>query len=757
MRRILFNEKNEFFRLIMKKKFKKFLKKIIKIAFSFCLIILLFVLLIYVFFLKDLPSINVLQNYKPSLPSKVYDINEKLIDEFFIEKRIYTPYSDIPKSMINAIIAIEDNNFYNHWGISPVGIIRAFVTNIFYKRYKQGGSTITQQLAKLMFLNREKKISRKIKEVFLSIKLEYKCSKSEILTMYLNHIYLAHGIYGVRLASEFYFGKGLNELSLDEIALLAGMPKAPEVYSPLKNEKKALSRRNLVLSRMLDMKFITEEEYKEAIKKPIILNVNSKFEKYASYFIEQIRIDLEKKYGDSLYQAGLQIYTTLDIDLQIAAFNAIEERLKKFDENKKLEITNSDVLTDIEKETKLKEYENIQGALIALDVKTGQIRALVGGRDFKESQFNRVFQAKRQAGSSFKPIIYTAAIDNNIPPNYILDDKPVIYYYDKDWQRVGHKLDFSDVPLEIMEKLRPNPNLNLDSDKKKASINSASINNPYDPEQIWIPRNYSNKFYGKVTMRTALEKSLNIPSIVLLEKIGPEKATHYAKILGIDSVIRPYLSMVLGAFEITPLELARSYNTIANSGIKTTPYMITKICDNSGQLLEEFYPKEEQVISKQTSYVMTNLLRGVVTNGTGRIANRLKIPVAAKTGTTNDSTDTWFIGFSPNIVTCVWVGYDKLQSIGKYTGATLAGPIWVDFMKSTIRENEPLSFQTPNGIVFVPIDRITGLKVVQKNENSFLESFIQGTEPDESSIYTELFRNDFSDDIEDEEEFLELS
>ncbi len=740
----------------MKKRNKKFLKKIIKFIFSLILMLIFFILFLYIFFLKDLPNINILENYKPSLPTKIYDINGKFVDEFFVEKRIYVPYKNIPKQMINAIIAIEDNNFYNHWGISPIGIIRALVTNFFYKGYKQGGSTITQQLSKLMFLTREKKISRKIKEVFLSIKLEYKCSKSEILTMYLNHIYLAHGIYGVGLAAEFYFGKKLEDLSLDEIALLSGLPKAPEVYSPFKNEKKAFSRRNLVLFRMFEMNFITEKEYKEAISKPIILKENTKFEKYASYFIEQIRIDLEKKYGKSLYEAGLKIYTTLDIDLQIAAFNSIEERLTKFDENKKAEILNSD-LTDEEKEIKLNEYENIQGALVAIDVKTGQIRALIGGRDFKKSQFNRVFQAKRQAGSSFKPIIYTAAIDNNIPPNFILEDRPVIYYYDKGWQIVGHKLDFSDVPLEIMQKLRPNPNLEKIEAEGSVSVSSSTINinHPYDPEQIWIPRNYSNKYYGNITMRMALEKSLNIPSIALLEKIGPLEAVHYAKILGIDSVILPYLSMVLGSFEVTPIELARSYNTIANSGIKTTPYMITKICDNTGTTLEEFYPREEQVISKQTSYIMTNLLRGVVTNGTGRIAKILKIPVAAKTGTTNDSTDTWFIGFSPSIVACVWVGYDKHQSIGKFTGATLAGPIWVDFMKSTIKEDEKLSFQMPSGIVLVPIDRATGVRAIQNDENAFLEAFIKGTEPNETSLYNDLFKNDFSDDESDE--FLELS
>jgi penicillin-binding protein 1A len=729
----------------MNKKNKKIIFFAVMSVFVIISIIFSVIILTVKKYVKELPTVESLQDYKPNLATEIYDINNKLIDEFFVEKRTYVNYKDIPQDLINAIIATEDNNFYEHWGISPLGIIRAFLTNIVSFRLSQGGSTITQQLAKLMFLTREKKLSRKIKEAILSIRLEMQYSKSEILTMYLNHIYLAHGIYGVSLASEFYFGKKLDELGLEEIALIAGLPKAPESYSPFKNEKLAKQRRDTVLSRMLKMKFITKEKYEEAINKPIVVTEKAKRQRYASYFVEQIRIELEKKYGDMLYKGGLKIYTTLDIDMQMAAVNAIENNLSKFDELKKERIkkyldNHEKWNSDFNKYKDIDDYEDIQGALIALDVKTGQIRALVGGRDFKKSQFNRVFQAKRQAGSSFKPIIYTAAIDQGVPPNFILEDEPVVYYNNGDWKLVGHKEDLSDVPQEIINKLKKNPN-------------KFDKSNKYDPLQLWTPKNYSRKYYGNITLRKALEKSLNIASIKLLEKVTPKVALVYAKKMGIDSIISPYLSMVLGSFEVTPLEITKAYNTIANYGVKTEPYMIIKVCDNSGQVLEEHFPKEEIVLPEKTAYIMTNLLRGVVLHGTARVATRVGVPVAAKTGTTNDSSDTWFIGYSPDIVATVWVGYDKLQSIGSnQTGANLSGPIWSDFMLEALKYKGYKDFRVPDDIVFVPIDKKTGLKALELNEDSYSEAFVKGTEPDDFSVYSDLFEKDFQDEKEVSEE-----
>ncbi|MDR0676542.1 MAG: transglycosylase domain-containing protein, partial [Elusimicrobiota bacterium] len=699
-------------------------------------------------YIKELPSIDQFQEYKPNLTTKVYDINNKLIDEIFIEKRNYVEIQDVPQDLVNAIIATEDNNFYQHWGFSAIGFTRAFIKNVFSGKISQGGSTLTQQLAKLLFLTREKKISRKIKELILSIRLEMKYSKNEILKMYFNHIYLGHGIYGVSLAAEYYFGKTLQELELQEIALLAGLPKAPEYYSPFKNLDIANSRKNLVLSRMLKSNFITQERYDEAVNKAIVLTERVKREKYASYFIELIRIQLEEKYGDMLYKGGLKVYTTLDFDMQMAAFQAIENNLSKFDEMKKekiikyLETGKLDKYDeDLQRYNSIDEYNNIQGALISLDVKTGQVRALVGGRDFKKSQFNRVYQAKRQAGSSFKPIIFTAAIAQGIPPNLILKDEPVIYYNDGiSWQLVGRTDDFSDVPPEIFEKFKI-----IEKEKRKKK------NQKYDPLQVWTPKNYTRKYYGNITLRQSLEKSVNIPSIKLLEKVGPNIAATFAKKMGIDSHVSPYLSMVLGAFEVTPLELTRAYGTLANLGVKTKPYVIAKICDNDDKILEENFPKEEVVLSEQTAYIMTNLLRGVVENGTGRIAKRLGVPVAAKTGTTNDSSDAWFIGYTPDIVTTVWVGYDEMISIGgNVVGANLAGPIWVNYMKEIIGIEKEIekdkkhssNFKLPNNIAFVPINKKTGLKSLELNDASYLEAFIVGTEPDDFSIYSEMFYDD---------------
>ena len=697
-------------------------------------------------YIKQLPSIDELQEYKPNLSTKIFDINGKLIDELFIEKRSYLTIDQIPKNLINAILATEDDNFYKHWGVSPSGIIRATIINSITGKFSQGGSTITQQLAKGLFLTREKKLTRKIKEAVLAVELERKYSKNEILEMYLNHIYLGHGVYGISMAADLYFRKNPAQLTLEECALIAGLPKAPEYYSPFKSKERALTRRNFVLTRMFKKKLITEKEFNEATKTPIKISDSIYKEKYASYFVEFIRQDLEQKYGDMLYKGGLKIYTTLDLDMQIAAVDSLEKHLAEFDKTKKEKITKyletkkvGYLDDDIKNYKSLESYKNIQGSIIALDTKTGQIRALVGGRDFKQSQFNRAIQAKRQPGSSFKPIIYTAAIDKGIPPNFMLKDEPVVYYNNgQDWQLVGHSKDMSDVSPEIMKTLR----LRDDGKTKK---NSKDKKHKYDPLQIWMPSNYSNKYLGNITLRKSLEKSVNITSIKLLEKIGSTTACTYAKRLGITSNISPYLSLVLGAFVVTPLEITKAYATIANAGIKTEPYAIIRVCDKNDRILEERYSKEEIVLSEQTAYIMTNLLKGVVQHGTGKKALELGRPAAGKTGTTNDSTDVWFIGYTPQIVASVWVGYDNQKSIGQaQTGGSVACPIWTDFMKNALKHKPYLDFNVPTNIVFIPVDKKTGLRAFELNDKSYMEAFVKGTETEEFSDTSNLFENNTS-------------
>jgi penicillin-binding protein 1A len=665
-------------------------------------------------YINELPDVEQLANYKPNLTTKIYDINGEIIDEFYIERRTFVPLSDIPKNMVNAVIAIEDTDFYKHWGISIKGTIRAIFANALAGKAAQGGSTITQQLAKTIFLTREKKISRKIKEALLALEIERRYSKDEIMQMYLNQICYGHGVYGIDLASKLYFDKKASDLTLEECALLAGIPKAPSHYSPFINPIRCLNRRNLVLARMAEEKFITKQQAKEAMAKPLGITKKRPNEKYASYFVEYIRQILEPSYGSLLYKGGLKIYTTIDKNMQISAVDSINSHLAQFDINKASETLkqskNSKIIIDTST------IKNVQGALVALDPKTGQIRALVGGRDFKKSQFNRAIQAKRQPGSSFKAIIYTAAIDQGFTPADILEDSPAVFYNDgRDWQLIGKTTDYSDIPADFKQK----------TDFK-------------DPMKIWTPQNFYKKFRGKVLLREALAKSINICAIKILDKIRPATATAYAKKLGIKSPVAPYLSMALGSFVVTPLEITNAFATLANQGVKTEPYAIIKVCDNSDNVLEEHFPKSEDAVSIQTAYIMTNLLKGVIQRGTGWKAKELGRPAAGKTGTSNDFIDAWFIGYTPQLVAGVWVGYDDYSPLGdKKSGGVIACPIWTDFMKNALKNSPVLDFPIPPNIVFVPIDARTGLVAIDQDKNSYMEAFLKGTEPKDFSVYNE--------------------
>ncbi|MCP4481548.1 MAG: hypothetical protein GY817_01790 [bacterium] len=754
-------------------------KLIIIAVLLFVLIVAKGVFLVH-YFSKDLPSIEELQYYKPNLTTKIYDMHGELIDELFIERRIFLAFDQIPENLIDAIVATEDKRYYRHWGIDPIGIVRAILKKLLTGKRLSATSTITQQLARNLFLTLDRSYIRKIKEAILAIKLEQQYSKNEILGMYFNHIYFGHGVYGINMAADLYFGKHPNALNLEECALIAGLPKAPSYYSPFKYPESALKRRNTVLRRMYDEKFITQEHYEISKSTPIITIEKNIEEKYASYFVEYVRQELESLYGEMLYRGGLQIYTTIDLNMQIAAVNALKKHLEKFDvlklrkikehlehPQKKLSKWDKDILIYDSTDT----YKNVQGSIIALDTKNGQIRALVGGRDFKDSQFNRAIQARRQPGSCFKPIIFTAAIDQGLASNIILKDEPVIYYNDgTDWELVGNTTDYSDVDPEIISGLRI---IEEDEDKngdEASLIAKHKIINvdeedkeevKYDPMQIWRPGNYSNKYKGDVTLRTSLQKSINVTSIKLLEKAGTSTACYYAKKLGIKSYVAPYLSMALGTFVVTPLELTNAYATIANRGVKTKPYAIIKIYDNDGQLLEQRYPEEEEVLSEETAFIMSHLLHGVVEYGTGRYARRLRRPTGGKTGTTNNYSDAWFIGFTPQIVASVWVGFDDQRTLGKgRTGGRLACPIWTDFMKKALKEKPKIDFDIPDNIVFVPINKNTGLRSIELDENSYMEAFIQGTEPEEVSMYSELFNN--YDDIKeieeiDDEEIFDIS
>ncbi|MBI5573664.1 MAG: penicillin-binding protein 1A [Elusimicrobia bacterium] len=656
-------------------------------------------------YLGDIPDPSQLSNYTPSLTSKIYDINGELIAELFTEKRTVVPLSEIPKDMINAIIAIEDTRFFRHWGIDPYRIIGAFVSNIKAGTVVEGGSTITQQLSKVIFLSRRKTLARKIKEVILAIQLERDYSKYEILEMYLNQIYFGNGAYGVATAAKVYFGKNVSDLTLEECALLAGLPRAPSMYSPFKNPEKTIQRRAVVLARMRDVGFITDEQKKEAEEKNIVISPPHIATKIAPHFIDNIRQTLESKYGSILYQGGLEIYTTLDKKIQKSAEKIFERQLLEFDQLSKSTV-------------------NVEGALLCLDVKTGGIHAEVAGRNFQSSQFNRAFQAKRQPGSAFKVFVYTAAIENGFTPTSIIDDSPLTYYNTgRDWELFSNTTDFSDVQdKNLLNKL-------LEKD------NEAIENNKPNERVLWQPQNYSEKFHGLVLLRKALEHSLNICAIKVTDKIGPTTVAYYAKQIGIDSPLTETISLALGSSDVTLKEMTSAFGCLANSGIKTTPYSIVKVLDNKGRVLEEFFPEEKDVLSIQTAFLMTNLLRGVIEHGTGVYARQLKRPAAGKTGTTNDCQDAWFVGYTPQLVCGIWVGYDDHRTLGKkMTGGRLACPIWTELMREALRGQPVIDFATPSNITYAKIDPQTGLLALGNPKGTYLEAFLSGTEPKEFSF-----------------------
>ncbi|HBU69728.1 MAG TPA: hypothetical protein DEE98_05030 [Elusimicrobia bacterium] len=643
---------------------------------------------------KDIPSIHILDDYTPSLVTKVYDFRGNIITELFTERRTLTPLKDIPIDLQNAILSIEDNDFFKHWGISPKGITRAAINNALKHRGLQGGSTITQQLAKAIFLTPERTFNRKIKELLLTVQLEHNFTKEEILQYYLNQIYFGSGAYGVEAASRIYFSKHTKDLNLAECAMIAGLPRAPNYYSPLNNPERALARRATVLRKMRELKYITEEEEKQANAFPIETQKVGIPVGLGAYFIEYVRLQLEPKYGNQMiYKGGLSIHTTLDIQAQLAAEKAMGEGLTAFDSERI-------PFFELKKSTPT----SVQGSLIALDPKTGAIRAMVGGRSFKESQFNRATSAKRQPGSSFKPIIYTAAIENGFSPVSVLDDRPMIFVNDgRDWRLSSRTTDFlSTLPPEDLK----------------------------DPMKVWVPENYNNKYFGSVLLRSALEHSLNMCSIQLLDAVGPARAIEYARKMGISSPLTNTLSLALGSSDVTLLEMTRAMSVLASGGIATEPYAITRVEDKNGRVLEENLPREQEALSPQTSFIMTHLLTGVVKRGTGVAARALGRPCAGKTGTTNDFTDAWFVGFTPQLAAGVWVGYDDRTQLGnKNTGGRISCPIWTNFMRDALVNEQVMNFTPPDGIVFTLVDPKTGLLALSKTPGAYLEAFTKGAEP----------------------------
>jgi penicillin-binding protein 1A len=724
----------------------------------------------YIAVASKVPSIEELKKYNPSGGTRIYSDDDVLIAELKVEKGIFIPVDSIPKNMIDALVAVEDSRFWKHKGIDYIGIARALTKDIIHASFKEGGSTITQQLAKVVFLSPEKTIKRKMMEITLAIKIEKNLSKKEIMELYLNKVYFGHGAYGIEMAARKYFNKPAKQLNLAEASLLAGLVKAPSSYSPFNNLMKAKDRQLTVLSRMQDEGYISKAEKEKTYNQPLHLTSIKRGAEVNGYFTEHIRKYLEDKYGeDTIYKSGLKVYTTLNREMQQAAVTAIQtglrdvdkrrgwrgpiEHIKDIDIEKELktrELSTSvaifpgDIYSGIvlkagakealiktrgvvgklsvkdaqwasklldSREGKSKTLKNFdltkilkpgdmvkvsiksfqkqtlqlsleqepeaEAALVAVESFTGFVRAMVGGYDFTKSDYNRALLAKRQPGSSFKPIIYAAAMDNGFTPASIIIDEPVTY--------AGAT------------------------------------------EKGWSPENVDRKFYGPTRLREALIYSRNVVTVKLVDSIGIDTLTNFSRTLGFNGDMPRNLSMALGTFSMTPLELAQVYNVFASTGMKTKPVFIKYISDRQGRIVESSEPNPEQIISPQTAFLITTMMEDVVRHGTGWRAKSLGRPVAGKTGTSNDYKDAWFVGYTPELVASVWVGFDNFKSLGpQETGARAASPIWVSFMNSALK-GEPAHFYSPEGVVSYYIDPETGL--LSYDDSGIKEYFKEGTQP----------------------------
>jgi len=616
---------------------------------------------------QDLPDPSQLEQYRPKLGSRVYSADGKLIKEFFEERRSFVPLERIPKHLVQALLATEDRRFYNHWGVNLMRIVQAVVIDLIHMEKRQGASTITQQLSRLLYLTPEKTISRKIKEILTAIQIEKTYTKNEILQMYLNHVYLGHGAHGVQMAAQRYFGKNVEDLDIPESATLVALCQRPEALSPIRNPSGCLSRRNLVLRSMHTTGVLSAEDLERYTATELgVLNQPANIHYgEAPYFTEHVRQLLWAKYGRDVLTQGLKIYTTLDTRVQHLAEQAVQRQLRKVQHDVNMNLINkkehfkiiSQALLDSLGMTMrefvadsarlhglLSKKRPVQAALVCLEPKTGYVRALIGGRDFDESKYNRATQAQRQPGSAFKPFVYTTVIDNGFPPTYEVINQPVV------------------VKLE-------------------------------DGTE-WRPHNFDMSIGGFVTLREALARSLNLPTVRLVQQISnPSTVVEYAKKMGLTTNLPAYESIALGSGEVIPMEITSAFSAFANQGVLMAPIFILRVEDKDGNILEENIPHGKEVLNKETAYIMADMLKSVLnySAGPGRygtgVGARSRFgfyrPAGGKSGTTNDYRDTWFLGFTPQFATGVWVGFDRQDmSFKRGTGSSIALPIWAPFMKA---------------------------------------------------------------------------
>lgn len=610
---------------------------------------------------KDLPSIERVYNIKPHLVTRLYDRHGEPFYEYFAERRVLTPIEQIPPHMIQALLASEDRKFYEHWGVRWTAVVRGVIIRPLRGQRAQGGSTITQQLSRLLFLNQERTITRKIKEWMTAVRLERRYAKDEIIEMYLNQNYYGAGAYGVQAAAQTYFGKNAPDLDTLEAATLIGLLPAPSRYSPARNPDLAMQRRNTVLRAMAAVGYLDARTADSLIVLPITLQNPKSVRKVGDYFAEDVRRFLEQRYGeDTLYTEGLSIYTTIDTLLQRVAEQIMVRHLDSLraaaeKRHRPDDAVFTELVYDSATGTNVRRHKKLQAALVAMDNETGGILAMVGGYDFGESEFNRATQALRQPGSAFKPFVLTAAVEAGTQPRDTIYDTPIV------------------------------------------------LNIPGSGE--WRPNNFDKVFKGPVTIRQGYMESRNLVSIKLLLRLDPQRAVFYARRMGITTPLNPVPSLAIGSSEVFPIDIAAAYSCFANGGIRTEPTLIRKITDRfGGVLMDNPAPRREEVLSAKTAYVVLHVMKSIIDGGTGAGARRRGFtrPAAGKTGTTNEYMDNWFVGFTPQITCAVWVGYDVKTPIGGYqtgTGAATALPIWTEFMLAATDDLPPLDFPVPDGVI----------------------------------------------------------
>ncbi|HEX6051238.1 MAG TPA: PBP1A family penicillin-binding protein [Gemmatimonadaceae bacterium] len=643
------------------------------------------------------PPVQILDSYTPRQTSKVYAADGRFVAEVGLERRTLVKLGEIPKLVQDAFVLVEDKRFYSHSGIDWIRVPGAALRNLRAGSTQQGFSTITMQLARNVFperISRERRglegLIRKLKEVKVARAIEARYSKDKILELYLNQINLGNGAYGVETASQRYFGKSVQDLNLAEAAMLAALPKAPARYNPRRFADRAVQRRNLVVDVMRRNGAITDAEASLARAYPLRLASKTESGEVAPYFVEWVRQQLDEKFGARLYEQGLRVYTTLDLDLQSAAERALENQIRAIEGGKygRFPHRTYEQLTARAangEESAAANSPYLQGAFIAIDPRDGAVRALVGGREFDDSKFNRATQALRQPGSTFKPIVYSAALQNGRSPATVIDDAPVTL--------------------------------------------------PQLGGEAWSPQNYDGKFEGPITLRRALYMSRNLPAIRTGMELGEQTVIDMAKRFGLSTTIPPYPSIHIGAADVYPIEMIASYTTFANLGVRTEPNAIRRVENQRGEVIWEPQPVRTQVLSSPEAWLMVNMMKDVVIRGTaaGSVGSRFRVPSAGKTGTTNDGADVWFIGYTADLVAGVWMGFDKPQKIkSNAQGGQLAGPAYAAFMTEVYRRKPaPPDWPRPEGITTREIDRTTGqlANPYCPSDVVEIEYFIIGTEP----------------------------